>query len=223
SSPIVPFRETIVPVSVELQSNKDNTQRGVVTLSTPNKYCTIKVRTVPLPSNVTAFLNQHAVTIKSILERQQRSKIDSHTTEEYEDAINEVTIKGESILDAEEFSKLLQLEFDKAANSKIWKNVVKNIWAFGPKRVGPNLLINNVQNYTRKSWQKYFSDTKMSGLLSSDINEVNLEFIEERTSLELSIRDFEEGIHTGFQLVTKAGPLCSEPLMGVAYFLEDFT
>ncbi|CAG8787988.1 3612_t:CDS:2, partial [Racocetra fulgida] len=66
-------------------------------------------------------------------------------------------------------------------------------------------------------------DTKMSGLLSSDINEVNLEFIEEHTSLELSIRDFEEGIHTGFQLATKAGPLCSEPLMGVAYFLEDFT
>ncbi|CAG8662036.1 11976_t:CDS:2, partial [Racocetra fulgida] len=106
-----------------LVQETDNTQRGVVTISTPNKYCTIKVRTVPLPSNVTAFLNQHAVTIKSILERQQRSKIDAHTTEEYEDAIKEVTIKGESILDAEEFSKLLQLEFDKAANSEIWKNV----------------------------------------------------------------------------------------------------
>ncbi|CAG8615979.1 4597_t:CDS:10 [Cetraspora pellucida] len=197
SPPIVPFRETIVPVS-ELQSNKDNTQRGVVTLSTPNKYCTIKVRSVPLPSNVTAFLNQHAVTIKSILERQQRSKIDSHTTEEYEDAIKEVAIKGENILDAEDFSRLLQHEFDKAAGSEIWKNVVKK-------------------------WQKYFSDTKMSGSLSSDINEVNLEFIEERKSLELSIRDFEEGIHTGFQLATKAGPLCAEPLMGVAYFLEDFT
>jgi len=46
---------------------------------------------------------------------------------------------------------------------------------------------------------------------------------EERSSHELSIRDFIEGIHTGFQLATKSGPLCAEPLMGVAYFLEDFT
>lgn len=223
SPPIVPFRETIVPVS-EHQPNKDNVQRGVVTLSTPNKYCTIKVRTVPLPSNVTAFLNQHAITIKSIMdERQQRNKIDLHATEEYEDAIKDITIKGECILSFDEFSNLLQLEFDKAGGNEIWKNVVENIWAFGPKRVGPNLLINNIHNYTRRSWQKYFSDTKMSGSLSSDINEVNSKFVEERASLELSIRDFEEGIHTGFQLATKTGPLCAEPLMGVAYFLEDFT
>ncbi|RIB02088.1 P-loop containing nucleoside triphosphate hydrolase protein [Gigaspora rosea] len=223
SPPIVPFRETIVPVS-EHQPNKDNIQRGVVTLSTPNKYCTIKVRTVPLPSNVTTFLNQHALTIKSIMdERQQRNKIDLHATEEYEDAIKDITIKGECILNVDEFFNLLQLEFDKAGGNEIWKNVVENIWAFGPKRVGPNLLINNVHNYTRRSWQKYFSDTKMPGSLSSDINEVNSKFIEERASLEPSIRDFEEGIHTGFQLATKSGPLCAEPLMGVAYFLEDFT
>ena len=46
---------------------------------------------------------------------------------------------------------------------------------------------------------------------------------EERSSHDLSIRDFIEGIHTGFQLATKSGPLCAEPLMGVSYFLEDFT
>lgn len=57
-------------------------------------------------------------------------------------------------------------------------------------------------------------------------DEVNEEVLSEDNSskkYELSIRDFVEGIHTGFQLATKSGPLCAEPLMGVAYFLEDFT
>lgn len=57
-------------------------------------------------------------------------------------------------------------------------------------------------------------------------DEVNEEVLPEDNSskkYELSIRDFVEGIHTGFQLATKSGPLCAEPLMGVAYFLEDFT
>ena len=39
----------------------------------------------------------------------------------------------------------------------------------------------------------------------------------------LSLRSFDESVHTGFQIVTKSGPLCGEPMMGVVYFVEDFT
>ncbi|CAB4384618.1 unnamed protein product [Rhizophagus irregularis] len=220
SPPIVPFRETIVPVPDNQQiKEKDNAQRGLVTLSTTNKYCTIKVRAVPLPQNVTTFLGKNAITIKSILdERQQRNKIETQSIEDEEDTFKDVTIKGNRILEVDEFLDQLEAEFNKASDKEIWKDIVDNIWAFGPKRVGPNLLINHVPNYKRKfSWRKYHQEVN---------DEVNEEVLPEDNSskkYELSIRDFVEGIHTGFQLATKSGPLCAEPLMGVAYFLEDFT
>ena len=34
--------------------------------------------------------------------------------------------------------------------------------------------------------------------------------------------DFDHHIETGFQLATFQGPLCSEPVEGMAYFLESF-
>ncbi|CAG8449795.1 15490_t:CDS:10 [Acaulospora morrowiae] len=215
SPPIVPFRETIVPMS-DSQQNKDaNTQRGAVTLSTPNKYCTIKMRAMPLSSNVTAFIDQHAMTIKSIIdERQQRNKIDTQMTKEYEDVLKEVVNKKERVLDVDEFFNELESEFGKATD---------NIWAFGPKRVGPNILINRVPNYSRKPypllWRKNANAQKIHETSSHDGTSGE---VDEQSSLELTIRDFEEAIHTGFQLATKAGPLCAEPMMGVAYFLEDF-
>ncbi|RIA97611.1 P-loop containing nucleoside triphosphate hydrolase protein [Glomus cerebriforme] len=220
SPPIVPFRETIVPVSdTQPNKEKDSSQRGLVTLSTSNKYCTIKVRAVPLPPNVAAFLNKNAITIKCILdEPQQRNKIETQSIEDEEDTLKDVAFKRERILEADEFFDQLEAEFNKAADKETWKDVIDNIWSFGPKRVGPNLLINHVPNYKRKSWRKNASESKAVH------QEVNGEVLsEDNSSHELSIRDFVEGIHTGFQLATKSGPLCAEPLMGVAYFLEDFT
>ncbi|CAG8495045.1 4846_t:CDS:10 [Diversispora eburnea] len=193
SPPIVPFRETIV--SVQEQNKELSTQHGVVTVSTPNKYCVIKLRAVPLPSNVTSFLNQHVITIKSILdERQQRNKVESQITDDYEDSLKEVANKEERVLDNEEFLKNLESEFSKAVEKEIWKDVVDK-------------------------WRKNSSESKNSDLPLQIENDKDLN---KQSSSVLTIRDFEENIHTGFQLATKSGPLCAEPMMGVAYFLEDF-
>jgi hypothetical protein len=34
--------------------------------------------------------------------------------------------------------------------------------------------------------------------------------------------DFDNDVETGFQLATFQGPLCAEPVEGMAYFVEDF-
>lgn len=34
------------------------------------------------------------------------------------------------------------------------------------------------------------------------------------------MRDFDDSIETGFQISTFQGPLCAEPVVGMAYFLE---
>jgi ribosome assembly protein 1 len=37
---------------------------------------------------------------------------------------------------------------------------------------------------------------------------------------EKVVRDFNNDIETGFQLATFQGPLCAEPVEGIAYFVE---
>lgn len=36
------------------------------------------------------------------------------------------------------------------------------------------------------------------------------------------IRDLDNHVETGFQLATFQGPLCAEPMEGIAFFLESF-
>lgn len=38
---------------------------------------------------------------------------------------------------------------------------------------------------------------------------------------EKIVRDFDNHVETGFQLATFQGPLCAEPMEGMAYFVED--
>lgn len=38
---------------------------------------------------------------------------------------------------------------------------------------------------------------------------------------EKAIRDFDDNIEAGFQLATFQGPLCAEPVEGLAYFVEQ--
>lgn len=34
-------------------------------------------------------------------------------------------------------------------------------------------------------------------------------------------RDFDDSLETGFQIATFQGPLCAEPVQGMAYFVES--
>lgn len=39
--------------------------------------------------------------------------------------------------------------------------------------------------------------------------------------IDKAIRDFDNHIESGFQLATFQGPLCAEPVEGMAYFVEQ--
>lgn len=80
--------------------------------------------------------------------------------------------------------------------------MVDRIWSFGPRKCGPNVLINNVPGFgdLRSVWPF----RKMEGAQT------------ERQQFE-----YESSVVNGFQLATAAGPLCDEPLMGVAFVLDE--
>lgn len=44
---------------------------------------------------------------------------------------------------------------------------------------------------------------------------------EEEIEINKIMRDFDNHIETGFQLATFQGPLCAEPVEGMAYFVEQ--
>ena len=76
------------------------------------------------------------------------------------------------------------------------------------------------------------SDTGAPNWLSEMSNKNNKDVQNEMTALSSQIAGISiskqqeaqllQSVHTGFQLATLAGPLCHEPMAGVAFILESF-
>lgn len=213
SAPIIPFRETVIrPPKVDMvneelgrqqkvavihQTKEEQTKlpegvqidsSGLVTLTTPNKMATIGVRAVPLPEEVTRLLEKNAELIRimehfNLLAREGKAlEISSKTLEEI---------------------RAFKAELERHLQGRKWRNAVEQIWAFGPRRYGPNILLNNVEGYQRPSIWQFLN-------------------LEKEKSEGATLRDFDNSIGSGFQLATLSGPMCEEPLMGVCFSVESW-
>ncbi|KAI9906327.1 hypothetical protein PsorP6_002937 [Peronosclerospora sorghi] len=83
------------------------------------------------------------------------------------------------------------------------------IWSFGPGRTGPNLLINKIPGY-HVSERVFPSRGATIMMVEPPATEKAAELLK-----------LENSLVTGFQLASSAGPLCHEPMWGVAFVLED--
>jgi ribosome assembly protein 1 len=99
-----------------------------------------------------------------------------------------------------------------AANGSMWNsNTVDEIWSFGPQKCGPNLLINRIPNSIYKQRSSSIWNNALNNQIKTDTNTA---FIKD---------DYDLSIINGFQLATAKGSLCEEPLMGVAFIIEQWT
>ncbi|XP_038669214.1 elongation factor-like GTPase 1 [Scyliorhinus canicula] len=212
SEPIVPFRETIIrPPKVDMVNEDIGTQQkiavihqkkedhnkypdgvlvdsdGLVTLNTPNKLSTLSVRAMPLPEAVTQLLEENSDLIRTI--------------EQFNLSVKEGREALEITLTTLEAVQKFKQKLEENFVGRKWRNAVNQISSFGPRRCGPNILLNRLESYHRPSmWQCL-----------------------DRTGLDLSTyKDFDNSIVSGFQLATLAGPVCEEPLMGVCFILEKW-
>ncbi|KAJ2008724.1 Cytoplasmic GTPase/eEF2-like protein (ribosomal biogenesis) [Coemansia thaxteri] len=112
--------------------------------------------------------------------------------------------------------------------------------AFGPCRVGANMLIyakdvlaqaskSETSWFRRRSHDTTASSAAATPMLSDDEGDNEDGEDSSAPTLELkpeqaayTIRDFEESVNAGFQLATQSGPLCFEPLVGVAVTVKSF-
>lgn len=78
-----------------------------------------------------------------------------------------------------------------------WKGTFDRLWSFGPKKARFNVLLNGVPTYSRPSFWRRPGPGEL--------------------------RDFDQSVISGFQLRCQSGPLCDEPMRGVAFVVEDWT
>lgn len=270
SDPIVPFRETIVePPKVDMVNevieDKNTIQRapkdeeddsvaedGTVTIFTPNKQVTIKIRAEPLPEEVTELLEKHTSLIR-----------------DYDQALSSRNQKLPESLSKNiaELQKTLAKAFSDAG----WpEETMDQIWSVGPRRCGPNVLLNRIPRFKRTavfhqglqhtaSARQEEGDVDIAGVEAFQCDDIandsdSLVCLEQHGLSKSShlyedggggekednshglkhcagraspngvktLADYDHSFVSGFQLATLMGPLCQEPMMGVAFVVDQW-
>ncbi|KAF1949816.1 elongation factor 2 [Byssothecium circinans] len=211
--PIVPYRESIVAAE-EMNPPKDpDLPRGTVIGTTANKQVSVRLRVRPLPASVTDFLSKNSGAIKRLYaeksaeEERQRQGDESHAEDGMEEAEQQETGHALSLAD---FKQQLEAAFKEAKGQReIWTDVIEKITAFGPRRIGPNILV----------------DATKDGICGRVLRETAAPEPESTklTSHTITAHTFTDKITYAFQLATAQGPCCAEPVQGIAVFLEDIS
>ena len=146
--PIVPYRESIVSAA-EMAPPKDKVlSRGTVVGVTTSKQITVRLRVRPLPASVTEFLEKNVGAIRRLYAERKAEDEARRAGAEKIDEGAEVDGTGDSadisndLLSLSEFKRELASAFaENEDQHEVWANGVERISAFGPRRTGPNLLI----------------------------------------------------------------------------------
>src|SRR5262249_23387750 len=136
--PIVPYRETIVGAEEMRPPADKELGRGAVILATTSKQVVIRLRVLPLPSQVIKFLSKNSQSIKRLYsERKAEESTDIENVERHIDQVLETdrSLGSEEVLSLFEFKQQLQAIFEGVKGHRdIWNKVTEQITAFGPRR-----------------------------------------------------------------------------------------
>ena len=152
--PIVPYRETIIK-SPEMAAPKNkDLPGGTVVAQTSSKQIGIRLRVRPLPASVTEFLEKNAPAIRQLYAKKKAETESTRPDAELEaDDVADVEVEGpqdvvtNGLLSLLEFKKSLETAFaeDENTDQSIWAGVIDRITAFGPRRTGPNILVDSTK------------------------------------------------------------------------------
>ncbi|KAG6090117.1 hypothetical protein E4U15_000107 [Claviceps sp. LM218 group G6] len=217
-APIVPYRETIVRADEMRPPVNKELGRGAVVACTSSKQVTITLRIRPLASDVTEFLLKNADSIKHLYTETRRTASSDGQEQEADDeadaiALDAAAAAAASRLSVEDIQKQLQKLFDTPKGGRdIFRTRTDQIAAFGPRRTGPNILLDATKD---NILTKVFSSTPPDNK--------NTTTTAPRAGEALNPSHLADKIVHAFQLAMAQGPLCHEPVQGVAVTLEDIT
>ncbi|KAI0300247.1 P-loop containing nucleoside triphosphate hydrolase protein [Russula brevipes] len=206
SEPIVPFRETAVRALDMPTPKTSGHPRGTIHGASFQNLVTFTIRAVPLPDLIADFIRSNLTVLKRLLVDSTRT--DSSTSGEIEDEAEKAATTGDisrvPTVHAGQFWDALQTKCEEEGPE--WAEIVDNIWALGPQGAGECLLIDSRKDQERQSLRKRLERVKETETSDAQRDQV--------------ARDFDGNIETGFQIATLHGPLCAEPVEGVAFFVE---
>jgi len=169
-----------------------------VTTNTPSESCTIVVTALPLPPSVTKFLNAHCTELTRLLV-DDAGDSDPDSVARRRRSSNLGTADGPDIM--AELKKVL------VAAGPEWAERWPHLWCLGPDYSGCNMLFNCVPGFEHKGdWLAGATgrvEQPGGGTATTD------EIVKNESSLV-----------GGFQFATRAGPLCEEPMEGVAFVVH---
>ena len=149
--PIVPYRETIIKAAEMANPKNKDLPRGTVISLLMSKQVSIRLRVMPLPLSVTQFLDKNITTLRRLYaehkakedkERQGVTGEPERETDYNADEMHERLEEDPDLFSILDFREKLNSTFAAAKNQEsFWSDIVENIIAFGPKRTGPNVLI----------------------------------------------------------------------------------
>ena len=210
--------------------------RGTVQSSVLNGLVNFTVRAIPLPETIIEFLQSHSSSIANMVVQRRTESGPAHISSEdsFEEPAEHEGVEQSRLVSSADFWEQLTDLFDKAGPE--WSGAADRIWSFGPKRVGPCILLDppgktNVLRLkareTRVAQAQEEGQTADEALRATDdavaqqlLEGVAPEDSDRRAEVRL-LRDFESSVETGFQLASFQGPLCGEPVVGMAWVIEN--
>ncbi|WFC94927.1 Cytoplasmic GTPase/eEF2-like protein (ribosomal biogenesis) [Malassezia brasiliensis] len=213
SPPLVPFRETAVRGATMAPPKTPGAQRGTVNGTALNGAFTYTVRAVPLPAEVTEFLVVNQPTIRRLrrkgahddgdVEQSAHDLSNEHASAPQQNNEEDASEERAQRVSVRQFWPELQRVLERAGPR--WANVADQICAFGPRNTGPNVLLD--QNVLHRSLRARHDD------LPAQMAHASLEG-------GGVPREVADAVENGFQLATASGPMCAEPMQGMAFVVE---
>ncbi|KAJ4770472.1 elongation factor family protein [Rhynchospora pubera] len=218
SPPLVSFKETIEGEGV-----------NIVEKTIPNGRCVVKVQVAKLPGPLTKVLEENADLLGEILEGKSGNRGNTLNSDD-----ESVLALRKKIMDAVEAGSEFisgQLGDKEKVDKyrKTWLKYLQRIWSLGPRQVGPNMLIipETKTSYADSNGVLVEGSCHVSqrlGLSNSDSETASqtspLEAAE--AALLREAETLKSSVVSGFQLATSAGPLCDEPMWGLAFIVEPY-
>lgn len=186
--------------------------------TTPDSSLTLRVRAVPLPVDAAKLLEESADLLRRLATQrklEQHARDDDNNGEDATAAVENSSGDNTSGADDEKASSAkeygeFKLAFERLlreSDDAFWRELpLERVWSCGPRRVGPNVLVNCIPGFQ--------TSTSVFAAEPSPASSSGYEHHEALSKLENSIV-------TGFQVASAAGPLCDEPVWGVAFVVED--
>ncbi|KAI9082213.1 hypothetical protein K1719_035636 [Acacia pycnantha] len=234
SPPLVSYKETIEgEVSSMLENLKASKNSDYVEKTTPNGRCVVRVHVMKLPSSLTKVLDDSSDVLGDAIGLKSGhtvKNLDSQRSGILEND-NPTEVLKKRIMDALESEILSKDENDKDYVDKYrskWLKLLRRIWALGPRQIGPNILFTpDIEAESSDSSILIHGDSHVSerlGFVDDSSTSNTLADIPSNVNeaLNMEAKRLESSVISGFQLATAAGPLCDEPMWGLAFVIEAY-